>query len=283
MDLSTNEWKGGAHLQESDRPALESDLYSDEIVCPCMFPDDYASETCNRNNGHFEVLSRIGTESSAAEVFRVRMVDMGGHVLEVAAKVMPATAENATEIEFAQEMGEEEGFLPILGVSFCAEARFHAQSKFSGFSGDGVTVLFSKLAWGDLVFLSKAKIFEADQWIDLLEQVVWGIDTLQEHNILHGDLHMANVLVNLEGDELIDTWIHDFGRSERIEDWNIKNRIADLVMFFKSLSKVSGFLPDAVQDLLEELLDHTLNIRNPEVNFFTEFTDLFSQARENFE
>lgn len=199
-----------------------------------------------------QIEKRIGSPSANAEVFKARM-----HGNEVAVKVMPvrserSKAQNEKEQEFAETLSQFEGFLPVLAVASCERTIWDVKSKFAMASimyqdkrVVETDIIFSPLMWGDLTQLREGN------WRSLLEQVFQAVWQMQRLQIVHGDLHTGNVLVN--GGK---TYVHDFGTTRYVPAWTMDSRLQDLDKFLLTLSmkkipeldvlveRVSGALED---------------------------------------
>jgi serine/threonine protein kinase len=103
------------------------------------------------------------------------------------------------------------------------------------------TILISEIAWGDLrQYIRKNRTNRTnrtnkttgteDQLIYLLQQIIKGIITLQQHNIIHNDLHTGNILIIISNNENeLLPLIHDFGESVMISsEMTFNEKIIDI-------------------------------------------------------
>jgi tRNA A-37 threonylcarbamoyl transferase component Bud32 len=73
----------------------------------------------------------------------------------------------------------------------------------------------------------------------MIRECIDAINYLFKMGIIHGDLHLENIMTRCSTENIIDMVIIDFGKSEKVE--NIKtypNRFFDLLTFFRELYRV---------------------------------------------
>lgn len=121
-------------------------------------------------------------------------------------------------------------------------------------------VLFSELMWGDFKsFLYKYKdMLEENQIIDFIKQIFISIDFMHNKlNIIHGDLHLGNILMYKNKNEWF-TALHDFGGSQEITIWTDKIRGMDYDSFVKNLINeiqlLNIKLPTHVEKLINDVI-----------------------------
>jgi serine/threonine protein kinase len=94
-------------------------------------------------------------------------------------------------------------------------------------------IMFSELAWGDLgdFFINYGNKIGYEVWDKLLLQTLYAVRDLHSLNISHNDLHIHNLLIMYkeENDSKVTTipLIHDFGKSEFIDKWDVQTTIKD--------------------------------------------------------
>jgi hypothetical protein len=282
----------------------------------------------NQKFDNFEIISRIGSPSTAGEVYKIEFED-----LQFAAKVLPILNDvsfesNKNEIDIALRASElilqnESIYFPIVyHTDFCLETHFY---KFNGFQerslryqqfqslynstnnqeiknkityyrkrflypekvkellnldieiSNKVTsnLLISELACCDLNWflsntlycrssdtLSNISCCRSDVLLNLLNKIFLAIQDMQfKLKILHGDLHLGNILIIKSDNEYIPL-IHDFGRSRYLNVNNLSfEREHDIFYFMaKFEEKIQDVINDEkilhfVSSLLEEIVD----------------------------
>lgn len=92
-------------------------------------------------------------------------------------------------------------------------------------------IMFMEIAWGDLKnYMEKGAKISEENLFNILIGVLTAISHLQSINVVHGDLHIANVLLIKQDKEFIPL-IFDFGKSFIVDKWTNNERIEDVMNF----------------------------------------------------
>ena len=126
-------------------------------------------------------------------------------------------------------------------------------------------VLFSELAWGDLLQFIKENEVTETMCDNILFQVFSGINDLQTKlNLVHNDLHLGNILMlfsKIKDEKYLTCLIHDFGKTEEITNWTSEYYKEDYIKFIDAFCKSD--MPDIIKEKLSKiekyLTDYTEN------------------------
>lgn len=126
-------------------------------------------------------------------------------------------------------------------------------------------ILLSELAWGDFgQFLGKCadsgNCNSPKNYIllhFLVKEVLLGIKDLQKLlSVVHGDLHLGNVLIRLVKDQtqiFVQSLIHDFGRSSRLDIFQPDDYTTDFFKFMDALTS-NLHVPSNIKNDLHQLI-----------------------------
>ena len=122
-------------------------------------------------------------------------------------------------------------------------------------------ILLDELAWGDLNQFLETKPITPEMSNIIINQVFLAINDVQTKlNAVHNDLHLGNILMLLSktpDNVFLTCLIHDFGKTEKIENWNSKNRTEDYIKFIYSLlqnDNISSEIKDKLNNLYNNVV-----------------------------
>lgn len=172
--------------------------------------NDTQGDECN-----FDIVERIGSPSTAGIVYKLK----NGHALKIMPIIdMNSISDNEREIMIATIASDSESpyFLRVYGSGSCENfiySKHEETFRILSLAYDGkceVNYLISELGLMDLN--SWMTRYDEDMVPVFVREVIEGIIWLQEHNIIHSDLHIYNVLI-VKRDNRLSACIHDFGLS----------------------------------------------------------------------
>lgn len=107
-------------------------------------------------------------------------------------------------------------------------------------------IMLSELAWGDLgdFFIKYGDKIGYKMWNKLILQSLYAIRDLHVLGIAHNDLHIHNMLIMFEqknGKIEFLPLIHDFGKSEIVENWTMEMRKKDYESIINGLIEKSDY------------------------------------------
>jgi hypothetical protein len=209
--------------------------------CPIDLREMEKCPECNIN-----MIDVIGdTQSSYGAVYKITFGN-SDKPKKAALKILPheyfgrtgrinAYESNENEIKITNKLSE----LVMKGKCDCFPILYY------GYECNDKHVMISELAWGDLsVYIRKYLLegsfdYKLSILINILIKIVKSIKIMQEHNIIHNDLSIGNVLVKEDPtDRPLKAvfLIHDFGRAKESSDENIKvNMKLDILYFISTL------------------------------------------------
>jgi hypothetical protein len=227
------------------------DKYTGDSSSTC---DDSVKLDCNILNKNTNIITRIGSESSDAVVYKVKIGQCN-----MAAKVLLHVEDGSQkniqkEIAMAKTVSQQvtknktRHFPIVFGSTKCNNIIFPSQvavqnsaqllidnaqkyQKKSQLSGE---ILFSELLWGDvnqLYGLLRKDPAMGSVFDNIIPQTFSAIHELHSLGISHNDLHFGNLLIRVDNTNMkLDTLIHDFGKSLYINDngWTNDNILTDL-------------------------------------------------------
>jgi len=132
------------------------------------------------------------------------------------------------------------------------------------------TILISELALGDLRQylhngnkISSLQKLSEKNLIYFLKHIIYAINVLQKHNIVHGDLHTGNILIIIKENDMIPI-IHDFCKSEFLAYLTFNNIIQDISDFIRVLdheirNKKYPILKKYIYDIEKLIKSHKKN------------------------
>lgn len=203
----------------------------------------------------------------------------------------------AADVDVSQPKGQ---WMAELGKAFNIEQLRISQRVFNDALGRALdktpsfeaTVLFSELADVDLknVYLAQARAGLpaklaacASAFVSLRTfqkvcvDLISAVESLQRLNVVHNDLHLANVLVFCDGPDVL-ALVHDFGNAKRVAGaWSPGERAHDLHTLFGAMrdalenSKLSADIRRIVDGVCDAINDYLTANRTDTV--------LFSQLR----
>lgn len=223
---------------------------------------------------NFEVMERIGSPSTAGLVYNIKV---GNH--HFALKIMPILdkyniEDNEREIAFAQLFSNmyTEGicpyFLYVVSSGYCPNFIYGPEEKVykklsMEYSGNTqVNYLISELGIMDLnSWINK---YDEEMVMIFMRDTIEGIICMQSQNVMHGDLHIFNVLIvdRKESNRLI-ACIHDFGRSNYII--SPYQYYLDYKIFLESLRNklYKSELKDKVSIMYNNMPEDFKSVNNP--------------------
>lgn len=281
------------------------------------FHDKNSVNICsdNWNSDVIQIVERIGSESSSAEVYKLKV----GEYPEMAGKILPIISDesirnNLNEIEIAQYLSDlnDPHFPFVYGSSYCENTIYSENSLFVEDSyryflyrnlitpslstsqkkrllhkcrvenldslksefGDvpiGSHVLLSSLSFCDLRSFPQCFsdiVITENIWEYIIIEILKTIKLLNEDlNIMHGDLHMGNILLNVTvNNELSVPVIHDFGKSKKMDEWSMYDRITDVGTFFNDLL-INPFIPEKIKNKISILNNYVDEVKFNDLSF----------------
>ena len=184
-------------------------------------------------NNKLTLTTRIGSDSENAEVFLYQHKDR----LNVM-KVIPVTAFNKhhiqPEINISLQVSASAYFPKIYATGKCDFTVFKLSSKFTECK-EAFWMIMESIQLDVKQFVTKFD-FKFQHIVTIIHQVIEAIYELNsKFGILHNDLHVGNVMMNVEENNKIKVKLIDFGSACK---FNSKfDAYSDLCTFLKSLQR----------------------------------------------
>lgn len=126
-------------------------------------------------------------------------------------------------------------------------------------------ILMSEMAWGDgIQFLNKLgeEINLPKQRINdvfdiVIPEIFLGIIELHKLGISHNDLHLGNILIRADEFGNFRVLLHDFGKSELVQEWDSENVLRDFDKVADYIRSNFQFDNTRVKDKMLSLIDYT--------------------------
>lgn len=156
-------------------------------------------------------------------------------------------------------------------------------------------ILISELANMDLKqfvenHLDTHQIIPDNVWFSILEQVLNGINIMQQNNVIHYDLHLGNVLLLMKNDDFT-CLIHDFGNSSiKMPDfeWRDEDRaydilkLASLITTYKFKGDVTAMnaMSEKMQDFIRQFLNHIIRDKFADSTYINSLINYLKEEKE---
>ena len=162
-------------------------------------------------------------------------------------------------IDSDNTLNKKEKVLLKIKISNCLEYEKYKE-KYKNNLEVNANVLFSELAWSDLLqFIKENKVTET-MCDNILFQVFSGINDLQTKlNLVHYDLHLGNILMlfsKIKDEKYLTCLIHDFGKTEEITNWTSEYYKEDYIKFIYAFCKSD--IPHIIKEKLFKIENYLI-------------------------